>query len=67
MMEALHKVVGVKLVLPDWVTKKKCIPMIDAGAKTMVPATVIRCSGCNIKLELRVERRCGVSFAEVLS
>lgn len=67
MMEALHEVVGVKLIPSDWVTKKKCISMNEVGDKMMKLAIVIRCLGCNIELELRLEKRHGVLFAEILS
>lgn len=66
MMEAIHVVVDVKLIPPDWVTKKGGKSALVLESKKEHVIFMFKCPTCCLELGLQEGKRFGTTFAETL-
>lgn len=65
MMEVLHDVAWVKLIPPDWVTKKG--RKIEKAPDQMESSTCfLKCPSRSMELRVRLEKRIGTFFSKIL-
>lgn len=67
MMEALHEVVGVTLVPPEWVMKKSLVSKSDAVIVMEQLVNVFRCWDYKNVVEAKMVKRYGALFTNVLA
>lgn len=63
MMEAIHEVVGVKLIPPEWVKGKRRLPTSEPVAQVEPETVLFRCLGCSLELGFLLEKKRTMTLA----